>query len=146
MIQGVKIKKLTIISDKRGKLLHMLRNDDPEYKKFGEIYFSVIYPKVVKGWYLHKEMTLNYAVIQGNIKLVLYDGRAKSKTRGEIMEIIAGVDNYSLVTIPPLIWYGFKTIGTNLAIIANCATIPHDDKEIIRKDITENPPVKYNWR
>lgn len=145
MIQGVNIKKLAIISDKRGKLLHMLRNDDPEYKKFGEIYFSVIYPNVVKGWYLHKKMTLNYAVIQGNIKLVLYDERTKSKTRGGLMEIVTGVDNYALITIPPLIWYGFKAVGTKPAIIANCATLPHDDREIIRRDPIHGSPLKYNW-
>lgn len=146
MIQGVNIKDLKIISDKRGRLLHMLRSDDPEFKKFGEIYFSIIYPKVVKGWYLHKKMSLNYAVIQGNIKLVLYDDRKKSRTRGELMEIVTGIDNYTLVTVPPMIWYGFKAIGKNFAIIANCASIPHDPNEIVRLDPIDNPPVRYDWK
>lgn len=146
MLQGVNIKKLKIIADKRGAIMHMLRNDDPEFRQFGEIYFSLIYPGVVKGWNMHKKMTLNYAVIQGAIKLVLYDDRKKSKTEGKLVEILTGIDNYSLITIPPLIWYGFKTVGKKLAIIANCATIPHDPDEIIRLDPFNNDLIKYDWK
>ena len=71
MIEGVKVIPLRQIPDERGKIMHMLRADDPHFEKFGEIYFSVVFPGVVKGWHLHKEMTLNYAVVSGNIKLAL---------------------------------------------------------------------------
>src|SRR3989339_655906 len=100
MINGVKIKPLNKTTDERGSIMHMLRRDDQDFKKFGEIYFSLVYPGVVKGWHLHTKMTLNYAVIQGMIKLVLFDDRKGSSTRGEIMEIFTGEDNYALITIP----------------------------------------------
>lgn len=145
MIQGVVVKPLKKIPDERGAIYHMLRATDPEYKKFGEIYFSLVYPGAVKGWHLHTKMTLNYAVIVGKIKLVLYDDRAGSKTKGDLMEIYTGVDNYSLITIPPGVWNGFKGIGTETAIIANCSDIPHDSKEIKRMDPLRNDLIKYNW-
>jgi len=144
MIEGVKIIPLKIIPDERGMILKMLRSDDPYFEKFGEIYFSVVYPGVVKGWHLHKKMTLNYAVIQGNIKLVLYDERPKSRTKGEIQELFLGRENYNLVKIPPMVWNGFKGIGTVPAIVANCATIPHDPKEISRLDPLNNH-IPYDW-
>ena len=145
MIKGVKIKPLSKIADERGVIFHMLRRDDPDFKKFGEIYFSLVYPGVVKGWHLHTKMTLNYAVIQGMIKLVLFDDRKGSPTRGEIMEIFTGEGNYSLITIPPEVWNGFKGIGVKPAIVANCATIPHDPKEIKRIDPLNNRIIKYDW-
>lgn len=145
MINGVKIKPLSKISDERGSIMHMLRRDDPDFKKFGEIYFSLVYPGVVKGWHLHTKMTLNYAVIQGMIKLVLFDDRSGSQTRGEIMEIFAGEENYTLVTIPPNVWNGFKGIGIKQAIVANCSTLPHDPKEIKRMNPLNNKIIKYNW-
>lgn len=145
MINGVKIRSLNKTNDERGSILHMLRRDDLSFKKFGEIYFSIVYPGVVKGWHLHTKMTLNYAVIQGMIKLVLFDDRKGSSTRGEIMEIFTGEDNYSLITIPPKIWNGFKGIGTKSAIVANCSTLPHDPKEIKRMDPLNNKIIKYNW-
>ncbi len=144
MIHGVKIKPLTRIADERGTIMHMLRADDPEFERFGEIYFSTVYPGVVKGWHGHKRMTLNYAVISGMIKLVLYDDREDSPTRGEIQEIFMGDDNYVLVTIPPRIWNGFKGIGVKPAIVANCATLPHDPDEIYRLDPFSDR-IPYDW-
>ena len=130
MIEGVKIIQKKQIFDERGKIMHMLRADDDNFKKFGEIYFSVTYPNVVKAWHLHKQMTINYAVIAGKIKLVLFDDRQGSKTKGEIQEIFLSDDNYSLIEIPPMIWNGFKSIANEKSIIANCSDIPHDSNEI----------------
>ena len=144
MIEGVLIIPLKQISDERGKVMHMLRCDDPHFKKFGEIYFSVVYPGMIKGWHIHKKMTLNYAVVSGMIKLVLYDRREKSPTKGELMELFMGEDNYLLVQIPPGVVNGFKGIGIKPAIVANCATEPHDPEEIIRID-PFSKDIPYNW-
>ena len=144
MIDGTKITELRIIPDERGAVLRMLRKDDPVFSKFGEIYFSKVYPGVVKGWHLHKKMTLNYAVPVGMVKLVLYDNRENSSTKGEIMELVIGETNYQLVTIPPNVWNGIKGIGTVPALIANCATEPHDPNEIVRMDPEDNF-IPYNW-
>jgi len=143
-IQGVFIKQLSKIPDERGVIYHMLRVDDPIFEGFGEIYFSLAYPGVIKGWHLHKKMILNYAVIQGMIKLVLYDDRVDFPTRGNLMEIFIGEENYLLVKIPPMIWNGFKGIGTKTAIVANCASLPHDPEEIIRLD-PFSEKIPYDW-
>lgn len=124
--------------------MHMLRRGDPWFERFGEIYFSLIYPGVIKGWHLHKEMTLNYAVIKGMIKLVLYDDREDSPTRSKLQEIFTGEDSYCLITIPPKVWNGFKAIGVEPAIVANCATEPHDPSEIVRLDPFSNR-IPYDW-
>lgn len=144
MISGVMVKSLRKIPDERGCIFHMLRSDSPEFEQFGEIYFSTVYPNAIKAWHLHKKMTLNYAVISGMIKLVLYDDRDDSPTRGELMEIFTGEQNYCLIKIPYGIWNGFKGIGNKPAIIANCATIPHDPEEIIRMS-PFSPNIPYNW-
>ena len=147
MIEGIAIRPLKQISDERGKLMHMLKRDDPWFEKFGEIYFSVVYPGAIKGWHLHKVMTLNYAVVSGIIKLVLYDDREGSPSRGQLQEIFTGQDNYALITIPPNVWNGFKGIGTAPAIVANCATIPHDPAEIVRLEpFTKTIPYDWNLK
>jgi dTDP-4-dehydrorhamnose 3,5-epimerase len=144
MIQGVGVFPLRQIPDERGKIMHMLRRNDSHFEEFGEIYFSVVYPDVVKGWHLHKVMTLNYAVVSGMIKLVLYDDREESPTRGELQEMFIGDSNYVLVKIPPGVWNGFKGIGTVPAIVANCSTIPHDPEEIVRRSPFDDF-IPYNW-
>ena len=144
MIEGVVLTPLRQIFDERGKVMHMLREDSPVFTRFGEIYFSCTHPGVVKAWHMHKKMTLNYAVIFGEIKFVLYDDRVNSKTRGEIQEIFISPENYMLVTVPPLIWNGFKSVGPSSSIIGNCSTLPHTDNEIIRCP-PDDQMIPYKW-
>ncbi len=144
MIHGVKITQKKVITDDRGKILHMLRADDSNFKKFGEIYFSYVNPKKIKAWHIHKKMTLNYVAASGKIKLVLYDDRKSSPTKGKVQEIFLSNENHVLVSIPPMIWNGFTSADGNLAILANCSDIPHDKSEIIREDYN-NPKFPYKW-
>lgn len=144
LIDGVVINSLKRIVDERGGIMHMLKRDDPHFEEFGEIYFSVIYPGVIKGWHGHRLMRLNYACVSGMIKLVLYDDREGSSTRGEVQEIFMGQLNYVLVKIPAHVLNGFKGIGVQPAIIANCATMPHDPDEIYRIDPFDND-IPYDW-
>lgn len=144
MIEGVIVTPLHRILDERGAVFHMLRADQPHFERFGEIYFSMIYPGVVKAWHIHDIMRLNYSVPIGVIKMVLYDDRPDSSTKGELMEIFTGELDYKLITVPPRIWNGFKGIGTGIAMVANCSTHPHDPNEIHRLDpFTSHIP--YDW-
>jgi dTDP-4-dehydrorhamnose 3,5-epimerase len=143
-IDGVLVTPLRRIPDERGTIFHMLRADAPHFRGFGEIYFSSVYPGVVKAWHRHRRMTLNYAVPVGAVKLVLYDDRPDSPTRGRLMQLFVGAANYCLVTVPPLLWNGFKGIGEETALVANCATVPHDEGEIERADPFAGP-VPYDW-
>ena len=144
MIEGVVVQPLRRIADERGSVMHMLRAHDPWFLGFGEVYFSTVYPGVVKGWHLHQRMVLNYAVPHGSIKLVLYDDREGSRTRGELMELYLGDQDYKLVQIPAGVWNGFKGLGTTPAVVANCATLAHDPGEIVRQD-PHASPIPYDW-
>ncbi len=143
-IHDVIVTPLRRIPDERGAVFHMLREDSPVFERFGEIYFSTVYPGAVKGWHIHKRMTLNYAVPCGMVKLACFDDREGSPTRGVVQELHVGELNYVLVTIPPLVWNGFKGEGTAPALVANCATTAHDPDEIDRLDPFEND-IPYDW-
>jgi dTDP-4-dehydrorhamnose 3,5-epimerase len=144
MIDGVIVQELKQIADERGKVMHMLKCDSPLFEKFGEIYFSVVNPGVVKAWKRHKRMTQNLAVPTGMIKLALYDNRdgTASYGRTEVLEI--GEDNYCIVKIPPVVWYGFQCISSTSALIANCSDIPHYPDEAEQKDPL-NSFIPYQW-
>lgn len=143
-IDGVKVIPLKQIVDERGKVMHMLKATDPHFQKFGEIYFSCAWPGTIKAWHVHKRMTLNNAVLSGRAKLVMYDLRPKSPTKGKLMEVFLGDDNYVLVQIPPGIANGYKAYGDKLVVLANCATEPHDPDEIVRMDPLSSE-IPYKW-
>ena len=144
MISGVVVTPLRQFCDERGKVMKMISREDSVFREFGEVYFSVAYPGVIKGWHIHKRMTLNYAVPSGHIKFVLYDDRQESPTRGLIQELFLGPDNYCLVTVPPLVWNGFKCVGTESSMVANCSTIPHDPHEADKRDPFDGS-IPYDW-
>ena len=89
-IDGVKIVPLRQIIDERGKIMHMMKATDPHFIKFGEIYFSCAWPGTVKAWHIHTSMTINNAVLSGRAKLVMYDMREGSSTKGELQEVFFG--------------------------------------------------------
>jgi dTDP-4-dehydrorhamnose 3,5-epimerase len=144
VIDGVKIVPLRQIVDERGKIMHMLKATDEHFTTFGEIYFSCAWPGTVKAWHIHKTMTLNNAVIVGRAKLVLYDLRDDSPTKGELQEVFLGEDNYVLVQIPPGIANGYKAYGDSMVILANAGSEPHDPDELVRMDPFEND-IPYDW-
>lgn len=144
MIDGVLVTPLKNIIDERGCISHFFKNTDSDFNKFGEIYFSHIMPGAIKAWHCHKEMDLNYCVVAGKIKLVLYDSRDGSFTRGGMMELFLGPQDHKRVHVPHGVWNGFKGIHTQTSIVANMATIPHNVDEIVRMSPFDSS-IKYDW-
>jgi dTDP-4-dehydrorhamnose 3,5-epimerase len=142
-IPGVFLKELAQISDQRGAVLHMLRNDADDFEKFGECYFSEVLPGKIKAWKFHKEQTQNLAVPVGRVRFVLFDNRDPNNEKLEIIEL-GRPDAYSRLKIPPQIWYGFSCISEETALITNCANIPHSPEESLVKDVND-PFVPYKW-
>ena len=129
-IVGVDIHPLKIFEDARGAVMHMLRKDHPSFTQFGEIYFSKVNAGFVKGWKRHKQMTQNFAVPFGQLKLIILDLRQGSKTENCYAELLVGMPNdYNLVTIPPNLWYAFYSATDDGVILANCSDLAHNPSE-----------------
>ncbi len=147
MIEGVVTKQLKQFVDERGWLTEILRSDWEHFQKFGQVYVTAAYPQVVKAWHMHKKQTDNIACIKGMIKLVLYDDREKSKTKGEINEFVIGEKNLLLVKVPPQVWHGFKTIAEEYALVINIPTELYNYEE---PDEYRLPPdtekIPYDWK
>ena len=144
-VAGVEVRPLQVIADERGAVMHMLRADAPHFERFGEIYFSVVNPGAVKAWRRHRSAVLNYAVPVGMIRLAIYDDRPGSATHGVVTEIETGQSAYLLITIPAGTWSGFLGLGAAPALVANCATAPHDPAEADRL-APDDPSIPYRWR
>ncbi len=146
MINGVKVKRLKVIPDERGRLMEILRNDDDLFQQFGQVYMTTAYPGVVKGWHYHKKQSDNMTVVKGMMKIVLYDGRKDSVTHGEVNEFFAGDHNPILVHIPPYVYHGFKCISPEEAIVVNTPTEKYNytDPDEFRVH-PHNNDIPYDW-
>ena len=147
MINGVKVKKLKIIPDDRGRLMEILRKDDDIFEKFGQVYMTTAKPGVVKAWHYHRLQHDNFACVYGKIKLALYDARKNSSTYKEINEFILGLEEPILVHIPKRVYHGFKCVSDCEAIVINTPTKAYDHKspDEYRIDPYDNG-LPYDWR
>lgn len=145
MIVDVKIKNLKVIPDERGWLMEILRKDDDIFEKFGQVYLSTARKNVVKAWHYHKKQTDNFACICGMMKVVLYDDRDWSSTKGQINEFYIGDRNPALISVPPHVWHGFKSLD-GIAYFLSVPTLPYNYKE---PDEYRLPPdtdkIPYDW-
>jgi dTDP-4-dehydrorhamnose 3,5-epimerase len=146
MIDGVRVKKLTVIADERGRVMEILRADDDVFRKFGQAYITTACPGVVKGWHSHKVQTDFFTCVAGMMKLVLFDPRDGSPTQGEVNEFFIGVHNPILVVIPPGIVHGFKCISETEAMVVNCPTEVYNASapDEYRID-AHSKDVPYDW-
>lgn len=143
-INDVKIFPLKKIEDERGAVMHMLRSNQDHFQGCGEIYFSLVKSKVIKGWKLHKRINQSMAVPEGNMRIVIYDPRVDSSTFGSFQVVDFGTDNYILLQLPPLVWYAFQAISKDHSTIVNCTTEPHDplESEILP---LETSLIPFDW-
>jgi dTDP-4-dehydrorhamnose 3,5-epimerase len=145
VIDGVALSELKEFRDQRGAVLQMLRADSPQFLGFGECYFSEVFPGVIKAWKRHHLQTQQIAVPVGRIRMVIFDARPTSLTKGELLVIELGrPDAYVRISIPPGVWYGFQCMSTVPALLANCADLPHDPAEIESR-LVDHPEIPYRW-
>ncbi|MCK4262247.1 dTDP-4-dehydrorhamnose 3,5-epimerase family protein [bacterium] len=147
MIEGVKVKKLRVIPDERGRLMEILRSDDELFEKFGQVYMTTALPGIVKAWHYHKNQTDHLVCIYGKARVALYDSRQDSPTFKEVNEFIMEPSNPFLLKIPSLVYHGFKGISEVEAMVINIPTevYNYDEPDEFRVDLYDND-IPYDWR
>lgn len=146
MIKDSFYKQLKFIADERGRLMEILRNDEEIFSKFGQVYLTTTYPHVVKAWHYHKFQDDNICCVKGMLKLVLYDDREDSPTRGEINEYFIGDHNPAVVRVPKMVYHGWKCVSEEEALAINVPTEAYrrDEPDEYRKDPHMND-IPYKW-
>jgi len=146
LIRGLRTKPLRVIPDERGRLVEILRRDEPLFLKFGQVYCTTVSRGVVKGWHYHKKQVDNFVCVSGMIKLVAYDSRPGSPTKGVVNEFFIGTHGPLLVQIPAGVYHGFKGLSDPEAVVINIPTVPYHRR---RPDEYRLDPhqsnIPYDW-
>jgi dTDP-4-dehydrorhamnose 3,5-epimerase len=146
MIEGVVTKKLTVHPDERGRLMEILRHDDEIFSGFGQVYMTTTYSGVVKAWHYHKKQDDFITCVKGMLKLVIYDAREGSPTKGEVNEFFIGDYNPMMVKVPHRVYHGWKCISLEEALVINVPTEAYNPKEPdeFRLD-AHTKEIPYSW-
>lgn len=131
-LEKIKVTPLKRISVEGGDVLHALKYNEISFNNFGEAYFSFVNIGAIKAWKKHNKMTLNLIVPIGNVKFVFVSEDLLYRK-----EIIIGNSNYSRITVPPGIWFGFQGLDERINLVLNIADILHEPNESDRVSISE---------
>ncbi len=143
-IHDISITPLKIYEDQRGKLLHMINRNSNNFRDFGEIYYSYTNFNIVKGWYRQKNNFSNFVVLFGEVKFVFFDDRKQSQSYKTVQQVKLSINNYCLLTVPPKIWYSFKTTIGEFSILSNLIDTPYKPSEVEKASL-DFKKIPYNW-
>ena len=125
------IKQLKRFHLEEGDVFHALKASEEEFNGFEEAYFSTIKLNKIKGWKRHLRMTMNLIVPKGEVQFNFYDSEEQL-----LNNTVIGEENYARITVPPMIWFGFKGLSSHTSYILNISDINHDPLEVERQPLS----------
>ena len=125
------IKPLKKFNLEEGDVLHALKASEDEFHGFEEAYFSTIKKNKIKAWKRHLLMTMNLIIPIGRVQFNFYDDE-----KNLLKNIIVGEDNYCRITVPPMIWFGFKGLSSHTSYILNISDEIHNPSEVEREPLS----------
>jgi dTDP-4-dehydrorhamnose 3,5-epimerase len=151
LIDGLKFRPTRPVPHEDGHLTEVARCDwDVIGEPIAQVHITTTFAGRVRAWGLHQFSTDRLFVVEGLVKLVVFDGRKTSPTFGRVNEFLVSDKNPALLLIPINVYHGWKNIGTRDATIINMPTrayhheapdaldLPWDSEEATRI-------VPYKW-
>jgi len=146
-IDGVTVREVLHVPRDHGIITELYRPQwDPTGMPVVHAYQSRLYPGAIGAWSCHARTIDRLFVNQGNLKVVLYDGREESRTAGKINELHVGDARPALVVVPIGVWHGLQNLGDSDALVLNFPSVAYDyadpDHYRLPADTTAIP---YTW-
>lgn len=107
---GASIRDLKHLVTANGVTTELLRADWEPRPSFAHLIRVELRPGGLSGWHLHERQTDSVVVVQGSVRLVLYDDREESLTRHQLSVLNLSHLRPQLATFPPGIWHGFRNL------------------------------------
>jgi len=146
-VAGVVIERIAGYHDQRGSLVPFMDFTNPFWSEpIVHGYEFTVRPGRIKGWGMHKRQSDRYYVHAGDLRVVLYDGREGSPTKGSFCQFFFTEKGYGLLQIPPGVWHATQNWGTTLGRILNFGTVRFDPKDPDKARIDPHSGViPFDW-
>lgn len=143
LIDGVIVREVRNVAKDNGYLTEMWRDDwGIPGSTIAQVFQASIEAHGISAWHLHQFATDRLFANFGLLKIVLYDARAGSRTKGRVNAMRCGTTRPLLVVVPPGVWHGVQNLGSTAALLVNMPDrayqyelpdhwrLPHDTPEI----------------
>ena len=146
MIEGVRLKRLTVHSDDRGLLMEVVRADDPGFVTIKQTTYTEAYPGVIKAFHWHRRQWDLWFFSSGMAQVVLYDLRPESPTYRQTDVLIMGERSPAMLAIPIGVAHGYRVLGTRPAGLFYHTTEAYDPADPDEERIPfDDPTIGFDW-
>ena len=147
-IDGVRIREVRNVLKDNGVLTEIFRLDwalDPGTVQ--QVFQVTLVPGGLSAWHTHRLSTDRLFVTHGQLKIVLFDGREDSPTRGRVNELRFGTVRPALVVVPPGVWHGVQNISSEPSSVLNIVdrAYRYEDPDHWRLP-PDTPEIPYRFR
>ena len=146
-IDGVVTREVLHVLRDHGVITENYRSDwDPTGLPVTHVYQSRLFPAAIGAWSCHERSIDRLFVNQGHVKIVLFDGRDDSPTRGQLVELHVGDARPTFLVVPPGVWHGLQNLGSTDALMLNFPTCAYDyeDPDHYRLPF-DTDEIPYSW-
>jgi dTDP-4-dehydrorhamnose 3,5-epimerase len=88
--------------------------------------FVAMRGNAVSAWHQHRERWDYLFVVGGHLRVVLFDPRESSPTRGQVDVFHLSPHRPQLLAVPPWIWHGVQNLSTEVSSFVNLFNKPYD--------------------
>lgn len=123
LLDGVSLWEIKTHVDERGSLFELF-DERWGWSKEPLVYSYVctVRPGITKGWGFHLEHEDRYAILFGDVEVVLYDERSDSSTKGQVCKVVLSESRRQLLNIPAQVWHAVRNLGGRDAVLVNFPT------------------------
>lgn len=144
-IAGVRLSGFTHGRDGRGTLRELLSQRAGDEAPIVHVYQVEAEAGSVRAWVYHNRQTDRLCFTQGSFRVVLFDIRPDSPSRGELVVIEAGHAKPLRIDIPPFVVHGVQNRGERCSFV-NMPTRVYDpaDPDKWRLPV-DDPRIPYRF-
>jgi dTDP-4-dehydrorhamnose 3,5-epimerase len=148
LIDGVAVHEVLHVPKSQGYLTEVFRADwlHGTNVTVDQVFQVVLEAGGISAWHAHERTIDRIFVNRGMMRLVLYDAREESPTRGLVNELRFGTVRPALVIIPPRVWHGIQNLASAESSVLNLVdrAYAYDDPDHWRVPVN-SPQIPFSF-
>jgi dTDP-4-dehydrorhamnose 3,5-epimerase len=84
-----------------------------------QVFQVLLHARGLSAWHAHAHTTDRLIVSEGYARLVLFDSRPETASRGHVLELLLSARRPQLVVVPPRVWHGVENLGDEPVTVVN---------------------------
>lgn len=120
LIDGVQLHEMQNIITRNGTTTEVVRPDwDIGRLAINHMIHVTLRPHALSAWHCHHLQTDRIFVIDGTLRIVLFDDREGSPTKGKLDVLHLSPLRPATILIPPFVWHGIQNLENRASSFIN---------------------------